>query len=98
MEGLQAINGVKLLGPAIGEPKTGIVSFTMNAEASEVSFILDQSFQIAVRSGYHCTPLAHEAAGTKETGAVRASVGYYTSDEDVEAFIEAIKEISAHYQ
>ncbi|TNJ62072.1 aminotransferase class V-fold PLP-dependent enzyme [Paenibacillus hemerocallicola] len=99
MEGLQSIEGVRLLGPELGEPKTGIAAFVLDkADSSEVAFILDQSFQIAVRSGYHCTPLAHEAAGTKETGAVRASVGYYTTDAEINDFIGAIREISKHYR
>lgn len=99
MEGLQSIGGIKLIGPELGKPKTGIASFLIeNADASEVSFILDQSFGIAVRSGYHCTPLAHEAAGTIGTGAVRASIGYYTTNEEVEQFVAAIKEIAEHYK
>jgi cysteine desulfurase family protein len=98
MEGLLEIEGVQLLGPNLGEDRTGIVSFTMKqVEASELSFILDQSFQIAVRAGFHCTPLGHQTAGTTETGAVRASVGFYTTEDEVEHFIHSIKEISKHY-
>jgi cysteine desulfurase family protein len=98
MEGLIGIDGLTILGPELGQPKTGIVSFNLNGvDSSELAFILDQSFQIAVRAGYHCTPLAHEAAGTLEIGAVRASLGYFTKGEDVEALIEAMKEISTQY-
>jgi cysteine desulfurase family protein len=98
MEGLMGIEGISILGPELGQNKTGIVSFNlMNADSSELAFILDQSFQIAVRAGYHCTPLSHEVAGTLATGAVRASVGYFTKNEEVEALIEAMKEISAQY-
>lgn len=94
MEGLMGIEGVELLGPEIGEDRTGIVSFRLTgADPSEVAFILDQSFQIAVRAGYHCTPLAHQSAGTAETGAVRASVGYFSTDADVDALIGAVNEI-----
>lgn len=97
MEGLLGIGGVEVLGPGLGENKTGIVSFRIHGvDASEVAFILDQSFQIAVRSGYHCTPLAHETAGTAETGAVRASVGYYTTADEVQELIGAVAEIKKH--
>lgn len=99
MEGLQSIEGVRLIGPALGEPKTGIASFVMDkADSSEVAFILDQSFQIAVRAGYHCTPLAHEAAGTLKTGAVRASIGCFTTDTEIDGFVAAVREISNHYK
>ncbi|MZQ82679.1 aminotransferase class V-fold PLP-dependent enzyme [Paenibacillus sp. 5J-6] len=98
MEGLLGIEGVTILGPALGQNKTGIVSFNINnADSSEVAFILDQSFQIAVRSGYHCTPLAHESAGTLAKGAVRSSIGYFTTDEEVDALIYAVKEIQSQY-
>lgn len=99
MEGLQSIEGVKLLGPGLGEPKTGIAAFLVDhADSSEVAFILDQSFQIAVRSGYHCTPLAHQAAGTMKTGAVRASIGYFTTNAEIDDFVAAIREVAKHYR
>jgi cysteine desulfurase family protein len=98
MIGLQEITGIQLLGPQLGEDKTGIVSFLFKqVDASELAFIMDQSFQIAVRSGFHCTPLAHQTAGTTETGAVRASVGFYTIEAEVEHFIRTVKEIIKHY-
>ncbi|TVY10704.1 aminotransferase class V-fold PLP-dependent enzyme [Paenibacillus cremeus] len=98
MEGLMGVTGVTVLGPDLGQNKTGIVSFTIaDADSSEVAFVLDQSFQIAVRAGYHCTPLAHEMAGTMARGAVRASVGYFTTEAEVEQLIHAVREIAAHY-
>nr|WP_240415786.1 aminotransferase class V-fold PLP-dependent enzyme [Paenibacillus periandrae] len=97
MASLMEIEGVQLLGPDLGQNKTGIVSFTIHqTDSSEVAFILDQTFNIAVRAGYHCTPLAHEAAGTLERGAVRASVGYFTTGEEVDRLVAAVKEIAKH--
>jgi cysteine desulfurase family protein len=98
MDGLHEIEGISMLGPELGQPRTGIAAFNLKgADSSEVAFILDQSFQIAVRAGHHCTPLAHGSAGTLSTGAVRASVGYFTKDEEITALIDAIKEISSQY-
>ncbi|WP_248931054.1 aminotransferase class V-fold PLP-dependent enzyme [Paenibacillus hamazuiensis] len=98
MAGLMEIEGVTILGPELGQNRTGIVSFTVqNADSSEVAFILDQSYQIAVRSGYHCTPLAHECAGTLANGAVRSSVGFFTTDSEVDMLIGAVKEIAKHF-
>jgi cysteine desulfurase family protein len=98
MEGLAAIDGVRVLGPEAGEPRTGIVSFIIGgADPSETAFILDRHYGIAVRAGYHCTPLAHGTAGTAATGAVRASVGWSTTEADVDALIAAAKEISRYY-
>jgi cysteine desulfurase family protein len=98
MEGLTQINGIKLLGPPLGEPRTGIVSFLVgSADPSETAFILDQHYGIAVRSGFHCTPLAHQSAGTEATGAVRASIGFSTKESEIDAMIEAVTELVRHY-
>ncbi|MBP1994607.1 cysteine desulfurase family protein [Paenibacillus eucommiae] len=98
MEGLMGINGLTILGPAWDQPRTGIVAFNIKeTDSSELAFILDQSFKIAVRSGYHCTPLSHATAGTMATGAVRVSPGYFTTDDEVDALIAAMKEISTQY-
>ncbi|MBO7747064.1 aminotransferase class V-fold PLP-dependent enzyme [Paenibacillus sp. MWE-103] len=98
MEGLLAVGGVRVLGPGLGKPRTGIVSFVLEgADPSEIGFILDQHYNIAVRTGFHCTPLAHGTAGTLDTGAIRASVGCFTTSEEVGAFVEAVNEIGRHY-
>lgn len=96
MEGLSSIKGIKILGPGLGEARTGIVSFIVEQrDASEMAFKLDREYGIAVRAGFHCTPLAHMAAGTENTGAVRASVGLWTSREDVDIMVEAMAKIQA---
>lgn len=94
MEKLLALPHVKILGPPLGEPRTGIVSFVMDhIDSSEIAYLLDRRYHIAVRAGLHCTPLAHGTAGTEKTGAVRASVGVFTTEEDADRFVEAVKEI-----
>ncbi|WP_028608682.1 aminotransferase class V-fold PLP-dependent enzyme [Paenibacillus harenae] len=99
MEGLLPVEGIRLLGPEPGEQRTGIVAFHVEGiDPSELSFILDQHYNIAVRAGFHCTPLAHACAGTSATGAVRASVGIYTTEAEVDALAEAIKEIALQYR
>ncbi len=49
---------------------------------------------ICVRGGIHCAILAHEAMNTVQTGAVRVSLNYQNSEEEVHLFSEAIKELS----
>ncbi len=94
MEGLLAVPGVKILGPELGVDRTAIVSFIVEAiDPSEMAFLLDQQFGIAVRAGFHCTPLGHETAGSAETGAVRASPGYFTTESEIVSMIEAVKQI-----
>lgn len=94
MEGLQEVGGLRILGPALGQARTGIVAFVSERySASELAFRLDREYGIAVRAGYHCTPLAHMASGTEQTGAIRASMGISTSRDEVEFMRKAIKEI-----
>jgi len=99
MEELTQLAGIRLLGPSLGEPRTGIVAFTAEGiDSAEMSFVLDQHFRIAVRAGYHCTPLAHRIAGTEATGAVRASVGAFTTEEQVDYFVDAVGQIVREYR
>ena len=91
IERLQELKGIRLLGPEFGQPRTGIVSFILDGQdPAQTAFELDRQFGIAVRAGYHCTPLGHYASGTMTTGAVRASVGYTTQEEDIDIFIQSI--------
>jgi len=58
-----------------GADQTGTVSFVPKEDCEEVAQTLAQQ-GIAVRAGLHCAPLAHESAGTLETGTVRVSFGH----------------------
>lgn len=59
----------------MGEHQGGTVSFVPPMDCEEAAQILANS-GIAVRAGLHCAPLAHESAGTKDSGTVRVSFGY----------------------
>ncbi|WP_271751168.1 aminotransferase class V-fold PLP-dependent enzyme [Cohnella sp. JJ-181] len=94
MAGLKEIPGLRILGPGPEQERTAIVAFTLEGiDPSETAFLLDRQYGIAVRSGFHCTPLGHESAGTTETGAVRASPGYFTERSDIVSLIKAVQEI-----
>ena len=48
---------------------------------------------IAVRAGLHCAPLAHESAGTLETGTVRVSFGPDANSDQTRAFLQAARQL-----
>ena len=48
---------------------------------------------IAVRAGLHCAPLAHESAGTLESGTLRISFGVDASAQQVAFLLRAMQEI-----
>jgi len=58
-----------------GAHQGGTVSFLPKMDCEEAAQILADN-GIAVRAGLHCAPLAHESAGTLETGTVRVSFGH----------------------
>lgn len=95
MEGLMTVPGVRLLGPGLETERTAIVSFLIEGtDPSEAAFLLDREYGIAVRSGFHCTPLGHQSAGTTDTGAVRASPGYFTTESEIVSLIDAVRDIA----
>jgi len=60
----------------MGENQSGTVSFlSENRDCEEIAAIL-AARGIGVRAGLHCAPLAHQSAGTFETGTVRVSFGH----------------------
>ncbi|MED0671494.1 aminotransferase class V-fold PLP-dependent enzyme [Aneurinibacillus aneurinilyticus] len=94
LDKLSRVEGVRVFGPDKDIERVGVVPFMLEGvDASELAYILDQEYNIAVRSGFHCTPLAHETAGTSDTGAVRVSFGYFNEEEDIDALIKALQEI-----
>jgi cysteine desulfurase family protein len=94
IEQLEKMDGVTVYGQDKSVERAAVIAFSIEGvDASEAAFILDQQFGIAVRSGFHCTPLGHETIGTIESGAIRASFGYFNEMADVEHLVKAVGEI-----
>lgn len=95
LEGLSSIPGAVVYGPREWEKRVGIVSFNLgDFTSSELASLLDQEYGICVRSGLHCSPLAHRTLGTLRIGAVRASFSHLNTVEDVETLIKALREVA----
>ena len=43
------------------------------------------------RVGLHCAPTAHKTIGTFPTGTVRFGMGYFTTEEEIDQGIEAVR-------
>lgn len=96
MLGLTEINGITVYAPEIGMDRGSVVSATMDGiEPQELALLLDSEFDIAVRSGLHCAAYTHRALGTdKYGGTVRFSPGYFTTEDEIRACIDAMDMIS----
>jgi len=76
----------------------GTLSFTVEEyTAQEIGMILSQEFNIAVRTGLHCAPLAHQFLGTLPHGTVRVGLGYWNTEDQIEILLQAIQEILEAY-
>ena len=71
-----------------GEHQAATVSFLTGQDCEEAAEILARQ-GIALRAGLHCAPLAHESAGTLETGTIRVSLGYDSTIGQIDAFLRA---------
>ena len=88
------IAGLQKLGMQVfsGAHQAGTVSFRPGMDCEEAAALLAEQ-GIAVRAGLHCAPLAHESAGTLETGTVRVSFGYDCICKETEEFIGAASKL-----
>ena len=75
-----------------GEHQGGTVSFLGKQDPEELAMRLGQK-GIAVRAGLHCAPLAHESAGTLQTGTVRVSFGHDATCRQADCFLECMEAI-----
>ena len=84
--GLEAL-GVRAFS---GAHQAGTISFVPEADCELAAQVLSRR-GIAVRAGLHCAPLAHESAGTLETGTVRVSFGPDAADWQTDALLSAVR-------
>lgn len=75
----------------------GVFAFNIpSLNSTEVANYLDEKWNICVRSGYHCAPLKHKSLDTLDTGAVRVSMSYFNTYQEIEKLVFAIKSLIRH--
>jgi cysteine desulfurase / selenocysteine lyase len=96
VEAARAIPGVTIYGPLDAALRCGIVSFNVaGASPSEVGLLFDETFGIMARTGLHCAPAAHRTIGTFPDGAVRFGLGWFNTAIEVDAALDAMRQIAA---
>jgi len=91
LERLQEIKDMTIYGPQDVAKQAPVISLNLGGfDSSETAHLLDAHFDIAVRPGLHCAPLAHRTIGTLERGTVRFSIGFFNTRNDVDQAINAL--------
>jgi cysteine desulfurase/selenocysteine lyase len=94
LEGLLEIRRVEIYGSLNSKERIGLVSFNIKGlNPHDVALMLDEASNIMVRSGHHCCMPLMKYFGLKE-GAVRVSFYLYNTEEEVDTFLETVKEIA----
>ncbi|MCK3770958.1 cysteine desulfurase [Microbacterium aerolatum] len=88
VDGLTAIDGVRVLGVGIDLPRVGLASFDIpGIHSHDVGQFLDDR-GIAVRVGHHCAQPLHRRLGV--TASTRASTYLYSTEAEVDAFLDGV--------
>jgi len=91
MQRMQECQKVKIYGPKDASIKCGIIPFNVEGLSShDVALFLD-NYGIMIRSGFHCTQPLHQIFKLKSS--TRVSFYIYNIREEVDRFVEVLKEI-----
>lgn len=92
LEGLKKIDGINIYNESC---ETGIISFNIDGvHPHDAASVFDKN-DVCIRAGHHCAQLITNWLGT--IGTVRASFYFYNTLEDVEKFVESVKEASEFF-
>jgi cysteine desulfurase family protein len=99
LAGLRTLSAAHIYGPADPLRQVGVLSLRLeNWEPMDLGVALDQDYDIAVRTGLHCAPLAHRTIGSYPTGTVRLAPGYFSTIEQADQVIEALHCLATQWQ
>lgn len=92
MERMNAIEGMKIFGPADASMKDAVISFQVgDIHHLDLGTLLDR-LGIAVRTGHHCAQPLMERLGV--SGTARASFALYNTREEVDALVSGIERVA----
>ncbi len=93
--GLEAIPGIRVLGPPAGTARAGLAAFEVDGvHAHDVGQFLDAA-GIAVRVGHHCAQPLHRRLGLRAS--TRASAYLYNTTGEVDAFLAAVAGVRPYF-
>jgi cysteine desulfurase family protein (TIGR01976 family) len=93
-EGLAAISGVRMFGRSPGEPRTPTVAFTVGTVSSDDIAAALATRGVYVSSGDFYASTVVERLGLTAQGLVRAGAAAYTSAQEVDRLVDAVREVA----
>lgn len=92
-DGVDNLEGFDIIGPRDAAARGGITSTLLRGrDPHETAMLLDEGFDVFVRSGFHCVDPWFHANGESE-GSLRASLYIYTDTEECRRFVDGLTEI-----
>jgi len=82
---------VVIYGPLKTECRGGIISYNIIGSDPNIVAVFLDTYNIAVRSGYHCAQPLHDYIGAS-SGTVRASFYIYNTIEEIDVMVKALKD------
>ncbi|KAG9160853.1 hypothetical protein Leryth_008676 [Lithospermum erythrorhizon] len=92
-DSLRSVPKARIYGPAPSQSVTRAALCSFNVEGihpTDIATFLDQQHGVAIRSGHHCAQPLHHYLGINASA--RASLHFYNTKEDIEDFIQALKD------
>ena len=91
MNNLEVYTGIPDIGHYVP-----LLSFNIkDMDADVVGKILDNKFGVCLRTGFHCSPLAHKYMRTEEKGTIRVCPSVFTTEREIDYLINAVYMISS---
>jgi cysteine desulfurase family protein len=94
IDGLTVLPEIKIYGKKDLVNRTSVTAFNLGALSSnQLSFKLQEEYNIHLRGGLHCAPLLHKFLGTDKQGMLRLSPGYFNTEAEVDRFLNIMESI-----
>jgi selenocysteine lyase/cysteine desulfurase len=93
-DGLNAIPGVNVLSPRAPSGAAIVTVLPTSMDVPTMASRLDREHGVLTRAGLHCAPEAHRLLGSESSGAVRFSIGWSTTEQQIDRTIEAVAQVT----
>lgn len=92
---IRSIPDIHIYGDPEAELHAPIIALNIgDYDSAQVADELMETYGIATRAGAHCAPLMHQALGTQKQGAVRFSFSQFNTRKELDAGIQALRELT----